>query len=190
MADLMTRHPALLTRGDTGLIVVDMQEAFRPAIRGFDGVAWTIGVLVQGFGILGAPVLVTEQYPKGLGATVPEIARHLPEGTPVIEKLRFSAAGVEGFDAAFTATGLRRWVVCGIETHVCVHQTVHDLLARGVEVHVATDAVGSRSRGNRRTGVRRCLAAGAHATTAEMCLFEMLEGAGTPEFTAISRLVR
>jgi nicotinamidase-related amidase len=190
MADLTGRHPGLLRRGEAGLIVVDMQEGFRPAIDGFEAVARNCRLLAEGFGVLGAPVLASEQYPKGLGHTVAEIAEALPAGTPVIEKLRFSVVGVEDFDEAIGATGLRRWVVCGIEAHVCVNQSVHDLLAHGHEVYLAADAVGSRTAENRRVGLERCVAAGAVLTSTETCMFEMLEQAGTPEFKAISKLVR
>jgi nicotinamidase-related amidase len=184
------RHPALLRRGETGLIVVDVQEAFRPVIDGFDAVARNCGLLAAGFGILGRPVLVSEQYTKGLGRTVDEVAEQLPEGVEPVEKLRFSACGVAAFDQALAATGARSWVVCGIEAHVCVNQTAHDLLARGYEVHLAADAISSRTAGNRMLGLEKASADGARVTSAEMALFEMLEEAGSPEFKAISKLVR
>ena len=190
MAELTGRHPDLLRRGEVGLIVVDVQEGFRRVIDRFDEVVRHCGLLVEGFGLLGAPVLVSEQYPKGLGATVPELESRLPDGTPRIAKTRFSCIGVDEFDATVAATGLRRWVVCGIEAHVCVHQTVHDLLAHGHEVSVATDAIGARVEPNRQLGLGRCREAGARATGAEMALFEMLEGAGTDAFKAISRMVK
>ena len=184
------RHGALLRRGDTGLVVVDVQEGFRPVIDGFDAMVRNVGILAEGFGALDRPVLVSEQYPKGLGHTVPEVAERLPQDRVLVEKLRFSACGVAAFDEALGAAGCGAWVVCGIETHVCVNQTVHDLLARGYEVHVAEDAVSSRSAANRRTAMEKMLAAGARATSAEMALFEMLEEAGSDQFKAISRLVR
>jgi len=184
------RHAALLRRGDTGLIVVDVQEGFRPVIEGFDPMVRNVGILAEGFGVLGRPVLVSEQYPKGLGATVPEVLERLPEDRVLVEKVRFSACGVQAFDEALEASQCGAWVVCGIETHVCVNQTVHDLLARGYEVHVAEDAVSSRTAANRRTGLEKMEAAGARATSAETALFEMLEEAGSPEFKAISKLVR
>lgn len=190
MADLTGRHPGLLRRGEVGLIVVDVQEAFRPVIGGFDEVVRNCRILTEGFGILGAPVLVSEQYPKGLGHTVAEVAEVLPPGSPLVEKLRFSAIGVEEFDEALAATGLRRWVVCGIEAHVCVNQTVNDLLAHGHEVHLAVDAVSSRTAANREAGIDKCVAAGAVRSSTETALFELLEVAGTPEFKAISKLVR
>ena len=121
----------MLRREDTGLILVDVQEAFRPVIDGFDRAVANCGLLAEGFGVLGRPVLVSEQYPKGLGQIVPELAERLPEGAVTIEKLRFSACGVDAFDEAIAAAGCSAWVIAGIETHVCVNQTVHDLLARG-----------------------------------------------------------
>jgi len=190
MAADMKRSAALLRRETTGLIVIDVQEGFREVIDGFDDIVRNIGILAEGFGILGRPVLVSEQYPRGLGHTVGEVEDRLPAFTERIEKLSFSACGVEAFDEAVERARVTSWVVCGIETHVCVNQTVHDLLAGGYQVHVAADAVSSRSAANREIAMSRMLAAGARATSAEMALFEMLEVAGSQEFKAISRLVR
>lgn len=189
MADV-ARHPGLLSRDGTGLIVVDVQEGFRPVIDGFDTMARNVGILAEGFGILGRPVLISEQYPKGLGHTVAEVEDRLPAFTDRVEKMRFSACGVDAFEQALTRARCTRWVVCGIETHVCVNQTVLDLIARGYDVHVAEDAVSSRTAANRRIGLDKMRAAGAHTTSAEMALFEMLEQAGGDEFKAISKLVR
>jgi nicotinamidase-related amidase len=97
---------------------------------------------------------------------------------------------VEGFDRQLADAGCSTWVVCGIETHVCVNQTVHDLIARGHTVHVAADAVSSRAPSNKAAGLEKMAAAGAHVTSAEMALFELLEVAGTDEFKAISKMVR
>jgi hypothetical protein len=191
MADVVVqRHPALLRRERTGLVLVDVQEAFRPVIDRFDETVAACGLLAEGFGVLGLPVLVSEQYPKGLGATVEELAARLPGGTTPVPKLRFSAVGVDEFDAALEATGCRAWVVAGIEAHVCVNQTVLDLLDRGYEVHVAADATSSRAPGNKALALERLASAGAHVTSSEMALFELLEVAGSPEFKAISKLVR
>jgi nicotinamidase-related amidase len=184
------RHPALLEREETGLILVDVQEAFRPVIDGFDQVVANCGLLAEGFGVLGRPVLVSEQYPKGLGHTVDELAGRLPGDARLIEKVRFSACGVDAFEEAMAATGARTWVVAGIEAHVCVNQTAHDLLERGFGVQVAADAVSSRTARNRELGLAKMSAAGAGTTSAEMALFEMLERAGSDEFKQISRLVR
>ena len=184
------RHPALLERERAGLIVVDVQEAFRPVIDRFDQVVANCGVLAEGFGVLGRPVLVTEQYPNGLGHTVPELAERLPDGARLVEKTRFSAFGVSAFDEAIAESGASSWVVAGIEAHVCVNQSVHDLLQYGFQVQVAADAVSSRTPRNRDLGMAKMSAAGAGTTSAEMALFEMLEQAGSDEFKQISRLVR
>ena len=190
MAALETRHPALLRGNQTALLVVDVQEAFRPAIDRFDEMVHNCRILIEGFRTLGAPIIVSEQYPKGLGHTVSELTGVLPEATPVVEKLRFSVVGVPELDAAITGSGLRRWVVCGIEAHVCVNQSVHDMLAAGHEVVLAADAISSRTPLNRRIGIDKCVAAGAVVSSTETVLFEMLEQAGSAQFKAISKLVR
>lgn len=184
------RHTHLAQRAHTGLIVVDMQEGFRPVIDAFDDAVANAGLLAEGFAILGRPVIVTEQYPKGLGPTVPELASRLPEGTTPIEKTRFSGCGVPEFDRAVDRAGCRAWVVAGIEAHVCVEQTALDLMERGHDVHVAADAVSSRTPRNRALGIDKMMSLGVHVTSAEMAIFEMVEDAGAPEFKAISRLVR
>ena len=119
-------------------------------------------------------MIVTEQYPKGLGQTVPELAEHLPAGVEPIEKTAFSAAEADGFDLG----GREQAIVCGIETHVCVNQTVLDLLDRGIEVHVVADAVGSRTEANRELGLNKAERAGAWLTSVETALFELLGRAG------------
>ena len=159
-------------------------------IDAFDATVAACGLLAEGFGVLGRPVLVSEQYPKGLGHTVEEVAGRLPEGVTPVEKLRFSACGVKGFEDALAEAGCTAWVVAGIEAHVCVNQTVLDLLDRGYEVHVAADATSSRAPANKALALERMATAGAHVTSSEMALFEMLEVAGSPEFKAISKLVR
>ena len=174
----------VLDRGRAALVVVDVQEAFRPAVRDFDAVVAGVAALVRGAHILGLPVVVTEQYPKGLGATVPEVAEHL-DGVEPIAKVSFSAAAADGFDLG----GRDQALVCGIETHVCVNQTVLDLLDAGVEVHVVADGVASRTDENRELGLHRAERAGAWLTSVETALFELLEEAGSDEFKAVQRLV-
>jgi isochorismate hydrolase len=129
--------------------------------------------------------VVTEQYPKGLGNTVPEVADHLPDGLEPIEKVRFSAAEAEGFDL----NGRDQALVCGIETHVCVNQTVLDLLDQGVEVQVVGDAVGSRTNENRELGLHKAEHAGAVLTSVETALFELLGGSDAAEFKQVQALV-
>lgn len=190
MAAVTGRHPALLNANDTGLLIVDLQEGFRPVIDRFEETVRNCRILAEGFAILGAPIIASEQYPKGLGHTVAEVAEVLPPGTPVVEKLRFSVVGVEELDHAIATAGRMRWVVCGIESHVCVNQSVYDLIAAGYGVALAADAVSSRTESNRSIGIDKCVVAGAGRTSTEAVLFEMLEEAGTDRFKAISKLVR
>ena len=178
--------PQKLDRERAALVVVDVQEAFRKALPTFDEVAHAAGVLVEGAAELGLPIVVTEQYPKGLGHTVPEVADHLPDSVRPIEKVRFSAAEADGFDL----DGREQALVCGIETHVCVNQTVLDLIDRGVEVHVAGDAVGSRTDRNRELGLHKAERAGAVLTSVETALFELLGGSDAPEFKQVQELIR
>jgi nicotinamidase-related amidase len=172
---------SLLEREKAALVVVDVQEGFR-SYASFKGVADRCAKLVQAARILEVPRLVSEQYPKGLGHTAAEVGL---EDEPRIEKTVFSAARADGFDLG----GRTQAVVCGIETHVCVSQTVHDLLDRGIEVHVPADAVGSRHQLDYERGLERLERAGAVVSTVESVLFELLERAGTPEFKAVQRLI-
>jgi len=173
-----------LDRERTALVVIDVQEAFAKAVEGFEAVAAQTAILVQGAKVLGLPVLVTEQYPQGLGDTVPQVREALGDVSR-LAKTVFSAAQADGFDLA----GRDQALVCGIETHVCVNQTVHDLLGGGVEVHVAVDAVGSRTAANRELGLRKMAESGAILTSVETALFELLGAAGTDEFKTIQKLV-
>jgi nicotinamidase-related amidase len=169
----------------TALVVVDLQEGFRKAIPDFERVAKATATLIEGAEALGVPIVITEQYPKGLGETAPEVAEHLPDGTEPLEKLVFSAAEAEGFDLGDRDQAL----VCGVETHVCVNQTVLDLLGSGLDVEVAEDAVGSRTEENKRVGLHKMERAGAVLTSVETALFELLGRAGTPEFKRIQKLI-
>ncbi len=175
-----------LDAGRAALVVVDVQEAFRKAVPEFENVAAATSVLVRGADAIGVPIAVTEQYPKGLGETVAEVADHLPEGLEPLEKTRFSAAEAEGFGL----DGRDQALVCGIETHVCVNQTVLDLLDDGVEVHVASDAVGSRTAENRALGLAKMEAAGATVTSVETALFELLGGSDHEAFKEVQGLVK
>jgi nicotinamidase-related amidase len=167
------------------LVVIDVQEGFRKAVPSFDQVARATVALVEGAKAVGIPIMVTEQYPKGLGNTVPEIVDQLPQGVAPIEKVCFSAPEAEGFDLA----GRDQALVCGIEAHVCVNQTTLDLLDEGVEVHVVRDAVGSRFDQNREVGLTKAERAGAVITSVETALFELVGCAGTDEFKQVQKVV-
>ncbi|HEX4186849.1 MAG TPA: isochorismatase family protein [Solirubrobacteraceae bacterium] len=171
----------LLSRGRAALVVVDVQEGFR-SYASFEQVAGACAKLLQAARILDLPALVSEQYPKGLGPTATEVGV-LDE--PRLEKTVFSAVRADGFDLR----GRDQVLVCGIETHVCVSQTVHDLLERGIEVHVPADAVASRHAIDYERGLERMERSGAVVSTVEAALFELLERAGTPEFKAVQKLI-
>jgi nicotinamidase-related amidase len=172
---------ALLQRDRAALIVVDVQEGFRP-YDSFAGVAASCAKLIAAARLLGVPTLVSEQYPKGLGHSAPELGL---EDEPRIEKSVFSAARADGFDLQ----GRDQAIVCGIEAHVCVSQTAHDLLGKGIEVHLPADAVGSRHAIDYERGLERLEGAGAVISTVEAALFELLERAGTPEFKSVQKLI-
>ena len=181
----MAAPARLLDRDRSALVVIDVQEAFRSAVLDFEQVAGNVAKLVEGARVIGIPVVATEQYPKGLGSTVPEVADVL-DGTAPIEKTCFPASRAEGFDLA----GRDQVLLCGIEAHVCVNQTAHDLLDRGLEVHVAQDAVSSRSAENRDLGLHKMVASGAIVTSVETALFELLGAAGSDEFKLVQALVK
>jgi nicotinamidase-related amidase len=183
------RHPAILTCKETGLVIIDVQEKFIPVIVNLNMAVENMTRLVLAFQMYKMPVLVTEQYPKGLGKTLP-IIRNLFENFEVTEKTAFSCCGEPQFMEKVRGLGLKTLVVAGLETHVCVCQTVLDLLHLGFNVHVITDAVCSRHQHDFGTALRKMEKAGAILDTTEMALFELTEKAGTDTFRIISRLVK
>jgi nicotinamidase-related amidase len=185
----MTPKPEL-DRARSVVLVVDVQERLVPAIEpaALARVLKYAKALVGTARELGMPVLATEQYPKGLGPTVREIAEILP--APPLSKVHFSCGADPAFASALEASGRRQVIVCGMETHVCVFQTVRDLAAAGYEVHVCADAVGSRTEEHRRIGLDLAREAGALVTTAETAIFDLLHRAGTDEFRRVAPLVK
>lgn len=181
------RSPELMNRHDTALLVVDVQEKLLHLIPGSPRIVWNIRRLLDGAKLLGLPVLATEQYPQGLGRTTPRLAERIPSPP---EKVAFSCAACPEIFADLGSRGVHKLLVCGIETHVCIQQTVLDLIATGLHVYVAADAVGARGTIDHEIALRRMDAAGAVLTTTESALFEWCQAAGTPEFKEISRLVR
>ena len=174
-----------LERRSSVLCVVDVQERLLPAITDGDAVVARCRRLAEGARLLGVPTVVTEQYRKGLGPTVPALAELLP---PPLEKLSFSCCGAQWFvDAIPPAVG--QVVLCGLETHVCVAQTTLDLLAEGYAVFLAIDAIASRHPIDRDVALRRLEASGAVPTTTEAILFEWCRTAADPQFQAVRKLV-
>jgi nicotinamidase-related amidase len=176
-----------MSRDDTALLVVDVQEKLLPHISGQRRVLWNVRRLMDGAAILEMPILATEQYPRGLGPTVPELAKDLGE---IPAKLHFSCGACAELFEVLPKRGVHKLLVTGIEAHVCVQQTVLDLITHGFQVYVAADAVGSRSPYDCETALRRMDSSGATLTTTEAALFEWCEVAGSPEFKQLSALVR
>lgn len=174
----------LIERDRAVLIVVDVQEAFSKAVPGFEQISRAVAALVRGAREMAVPIVATEQYPEGLGATVEPVAEALGSSAAV-EKTRFSAAQAEGVDLS----GRDQVILCGVEAHVCVAQTALELLAEGKKVYVAEDAVGSRSAEDRSVGLRRMEAAGALPTSVEAALFELLGDAAADEFKSVQGIV-
>jgi nicotinamidase-related amidase len=180
-------------------VVVDVQVKLLPFIHQAEETVGQICKLIGGFRIAGVPILVTEQYRKGLGETDPRIQAAITEQDPAtgrprrfepFEKMCFSCAKDDGFRQALEASGRRQIVLCGIESHVCVHQTALDLVGRGYHVEVAADAVSSRASQNRKIALRRLESEGVKLTCVEMAVFEMLEVCGTEPFKAWVKAIR
>ncbi|XP_030829138.1 isochorismatase domain-containing protein 1 [Strongylocentrotus purpuratus] len=171
------------------LFVCDMQERFKPAIKYFDDIAVVAKRLIEGANILAIPVIVTEQYPKGLGHTVEEL--DISKAIGVYPKTKFSMV-VPEVEAQLTQnlTNVKSIILLGIEAHVCIQQTTLDLLARGYEVHVVADAVSSRSMMDRQFAYERLRQFGAIITTSESVLFQLLGDKDHPKFKQIQGLVK
>lgn len=183
-------HENTLDAARAALVVIDMQESFRAAIPDFSDVAARIATAVRGAQLLGVPVVVTEQYPGGLGRTAAEITAALAPGIEPIEKTAFSSCGAREFVARLEQTGAKQILVCGIEAHICVNQTTHDLLARGFQVHLLADCTTSRAPRNREAGISKMQRSGALPSTVELALFELLRDARHEQFKAVQKLIK
>ncbi len=183
-------HQNVLRPEKSALLIIDVQEAFRQSIADFGEIARRISVFAQGAQLLNLPILVTEQYPKGLGRTVTEIAEVLTDETEIFEKTAFSSCGANAFVEKLGRIGARQIIVAGIEAHVCVNQTVHDLLARGFQAHLLTDCISSRAPENKQIALAKMQASGAILSSSEMALFELLRDARHEQFKAIQKLIK
>lgn len=172
------------------LVVVDMQEGFRSAIPEFASIASRISIAVRGCAIMGVPILITEQYPQGLGSTVEELRVALPDEIEPIEKSTFSSYGSSEFISALERTGRKQVIICGIETHVCVMQSALDLLNSGFDVFLLTDCTASRYGHDRESGVARMQIAGVVPCSMEMALFELMADSKHPKFKEVQALIK
>jgi nicotinamidase-related amidase len=184
------RHSALLDRADTALLVIDVQESYRTVLPGWDRVIGAIRTIIQGAALLDLPILATEQYPRGLGHTAPEVSALFPPNLRPVEKRTMSCCGGAAFVDQLGATGRRQVLIVGIETHACVNQTAHDLLAAGYQVHVARDATGSRRVADAGPAWEKMRSAGMLPTTSEQALLELVRTSDVPEFRAVQRLLK
>lgn len=183
------RHPSLLERQHTTLLVIDIQERVNAVMRYRETVESNVVKLIRGFQLLHVPILLSEQYPKGLGHTIAPIRQALQATLP-LQKMTFSCCGSDEFITGLQEKNIRQVVVVGIETHVCVLQTALDLLAHQYQVYVVRDAVSSRHDLDHQTALQRLQQAGAIITTAEAVLFELLTRADTAEFKEVSKLIK
>ena len=183
-------HQNILDKEKTALVIVDVQEAFRSPINDFAQLVSRISLVTRGFHILGLPIIVTEQYPKGLGRTAEEIALSLPPDFEFIEKTAFSSCGAASFMEKLRAAGASQIVLCGLETHVCINQTAHDLLNENFQVHLLQDCVSSRFSADKEIALRKMQASGVLPSSLEMTLFELMKDAKHEQFKAIQELIK
>ncbi|MFN5320082.1 MAG: hydrolase [Planctomycetota bacterium] len=181
------RSNLLMNAGNSALLVIDVQEKLLPLIPNHRRIVWNIARLLDAAKLLGVRSLATEQYPKGLGATVAELRERLPEPP---EKSMFSCRECSALFAPLRDEGIDNVLLVGIEAHVCVQQTALDLLAQGFNVFLAVDAIGSRFELDYSIAIERMKASGATATTTESVLFEWCESSANPQFKLISQMVR
>ncbi len=183
------KETLMFSRKNALLLVIDMQERLLPQIEDSVNLANNTIILIQCCKILNLPVLVTEQYPEGIGPTAPALSSALGQ-CPKISKRTFSCCREPLFLKALEATARKQVIIAGIETHVCVFQTAADLLQKGYEVQVANDAVGSRTTANKEIGLNRMRARGVETTSVESAIFELLETSACAEFKQVLRLIK
>ncbi len=182
----VSRSPLLMSRHDTAVLVVDVQVKLYELIEHHERVTFNISRILDGAKLFEIPIYGTEQYPQGLGPTIPGLSNRIG---PMPPKTRFSCLACDSIFRELNATERTKLLVVGIETHVCVQQTVLDLLAERMELFVAVDAVGARGTIDHETALRRMESAGATLTTTESALFEWCEDAKDARFKSISALI-
>lgn len=185
----MKRNPIILKKETTALLIIDIQERILPVIRNIESVIENNLKLIRGFKVMQLPIYFTEQYPKGLGPTSSKILDELT-GYTAYQKMTFSCSGAENLFEEFHKKKLTQIVVCGVESHVCVQQTVLDLIANDFQVDLAADAVSSRKETDYKIALDRMRTLGAEITTTESILFELLEVCGTTVFKEVSKIVK
>lgn len=179
----------MLNQEKTGLIIVDVQGKLARMVHESEVLLANIQALIQGCQILNLPIVWLEQNPQGLGQTVPELSELL-KGYQPLEKTTFDACSNHNFVEAITESGVQQWLVCGIESHICVYQTASGLLSRGYKVEVVADCVSSRTKANVDLALNKLQSKGASLTSLEMCLYELVKDARKEEFKQILSLIK
>ena len=186
---MIKRNEKILRKENSALLIIDIQKRILDVMQNPERVVTNTVKLIGGFKILNTPIFYTEQYPKGLGETEATIKNALGE-TEAIQKLSFSCSGAGNLFNELKEKGITQIVIAGIESHVCVQQTVLDLLVNNIQVDLAADAVSSRNSFDYETALNRMRLNGAEVTTTEAILFELLEVCSTDEFKKISKIVK
>jgi nicotinamidase-related amidase len=184
------RHPHHLDPDQAVLLLVDLQEKFAPTIDHFDGIVARTVIVTQAAALLKIPILVAEQYPQRLGATVAPIKAVLPGDVVPMDKTIFSSCGSGALVERLKQLGRKQIMLCGIETHVCMNQTAHDLLVQGYQVHVLFDCTSARSPADREAGLAKMVKSGVFPSTSEMAVFELMRDSKHEHFKAISKLIK
>ena len=184
------RHKNTLDAAQTVLVIIDMQESFRSVISDFAEVSARIALVAHAAQLLNVPIIITEQYPKGLGHTADEIMAVMPASFEAIEKTAFSSCGAQAFETELERTRALHILLCGIEAHICVNQTAHDLMERGYRVHLLTECITARTAHNKQTGLAKMHQSGALPSSIEMALFELMRDAKHEQFKAIQKLIK
>lgn len=184
------KHPRLADREDTSLMIVDVQPALMQVIWERERLLENLVRLLKSAQVLHLPVIATVQNPQKLGDLLPEVSEHLPPSLTPIPKMAFSCLSVPEVRNALADTHRRTVILCGVETHICINQTAHHLLALGYHVHIPADAVSSRREFQWRIGLEKMANSGAVITSTETVLCELLGEAGTPEFRALLPLFK
>ena len=183
------KHPSILQIGSVALVVIDMQAPFIQSVFDSPMTKKKVIDLVNGCNLLKVPIIGTTQYASRMGDIIPEI-RHLLPASPAHDKMAFDCCASEPFLAAIKGSGASQILLCGVESHICVCQTALGLLARGYSVHVAADAVSSRSELDCKIGLEKMMAAGVISASVEMALYELLQLAGSPVFKEVLAIIK
>lgn len=182
------KKTGLINKETTALLVIDVQEKLMPVVQDAEQIFANVNRLIKGVSTVNVPIVITEQYPKGLGNTCAEV--EIPEGIHPIEKICFSCMQSANVLEELKARNITSLIVCGVESHICVLKTTLEALEKNIEVHVVADAVSSRTTANKQLALERMRQSGAFIVSTEMILFQLIDEASTDAFKTISRLIK